>query len=102
MINSYLIVDGQQPERKRKLTLDSDSLRFDNVGHWIVSTPAGKDGKPSWRNCKKCSNDGRKDAKAVNMCEKCNVGLHVNCFKERIYIRCPNKYSFFKSGIIMP
>ena len=55
-------VHGQHPERKRELTLDSVTLRFGNVGHWIVSTPAGKEGKPSRHNCKKCSIDGRKDA----------------------------------------
>ena len=70
LIVEMMSVVGQErkKERKRKLTLDSDTLRFDNVGHWIVSTPAGKDGKPCRCNCKKCTIDGRKDAKAVNMC----------------------------------
>ena len=39
-----------------------------------------RDGKHVRRNCKLCSELGRKDAKAVNVCTKCGVPLHPNCF----------------------
>lgn len=41
--------------------------------------------QPKRRNCKQCALEGKKDLKSVNMCEKCQVPLHVHCFKERIF-----------------
>jgi hypothetical protein len=34
------------------------------------------------RNCKKCSMEGKKDYKSTYMCEKCDVPLHIACFKQ--------------------
>ena len=39
-----------------------------------------RNGKKVNRNCKMCTEMGKKDAKAVNMCLKCEVPLHPKCF----------------------
>jgi hypothetical protein len=39
-----------------------------------------RNGKKVHRNCKMCTEMGKKDAKAVNMCMKCEVPLHPKCF----------------------
>lgn len=58
--------------------------RYDGLNHWIQNTEEDANGKPRRRNCKKCSLDGRHDAKTLFMCEKCKVPLHANCFKESV------------------
>ena len=50
-------------------------LRYDNVGHMIVPLNGGRS------NCKHCHEQGKKDSKSLFKCEKCSVGLHVQCFK---------------------
>ena len=81
-------VHGQHPERERKLTLESHTLHFDNVGHWIVSTPAGKDGKPFGHNCKKCSIDGLKDAITIYVLVD-QVEVRQNQIEGNIFIFLP-------------
>ena len=39
-----------------------------------------RNGKKVTRNCKMCLALGKRDAKAVNMCLKCEVPLHPKCF----------------------
>lgn len=51
------------------------------MDHWIIHTQPDAKGKPSRRNCKKCLEDKKADAKTHFMCEKCEVPLHTNCFK---------------------
>ena len=51
------------------------------MDHWIVETELNKHGKRTTRNCKMCLEMGKKDAKAVNICMKCNVPLHPKCFR---------------------
>ena len=64
-----------------RMVVNSDDKRKDGLNHWIVHTEAGPDGKPKRRNCKLCSSLGEKDRKALFMCEKCEIPLHVTCFK---------------------
>ena len=65
--------------------LISDSIRFDGFNHWPVSTAEDKNGKSSRRNCKFCSLQGKPDRKASLQCDKCQVALHIHCFKGRIH-----------------
>ncbi len=60
--------------------------RFDGLNHWIVPTKLDQKQQPKRRNCKQCALEGKRDLKSVNMCEKCEVPLHVHCFKERIFV----------------
>ena len=64
-----------------RMVVKSDDKRKDGPNHWIVHTEAGPDGKPKRRNCKLCLSLGEKDSKALFMCEKCEIPLHVTCFK---------------------
>uniref|UniRef100_A0A6P7GSQ4 PiggyBac transposable element-derived protein 2-like n=1 Tax=Diabrotica virgifera virgifera TaxID=50390 RepID=A0A6P7GSQ4_DIAVI len=50
----------------------SDCVRFDCKDHWIISVPEGKRKRCAMPTC---SSKGR------TMCEKCNVGLCIACFK---------------------
>lgn len=59
-------------------------VRYDRLDHLIVAIPVDEKGKQPRRNCKKCSEEGKKDAKCVFLCEKCQIPLHVQCFKEFI------------------
>ena len=54
----------------------------DLIGHWIVNTDVNEANKPKRRNCKLCAENGKKDAKTLFQCGKCNVPLHALCFKE--------------------
>jgi hypothetical protein len=76
---------GKNPTRKRNscpgVGVDA---RFDGLNHWIGSTEE-QNGKPQRRNCKNCANEGKRDMKTVLLCEKCQVPLHVHCFKEKIH-----------------
>ena len=58
----------------------SESFRFDKYDHWPRSTEEDKKGKPSRRNCKFCTLQGKQDQKAVFQCSKCRVPLHIHCF----------------------
>ena len=60
----------------------SAGSRFDGLNHWITSTAEAATGKSSRRNCKQCHLEGKKEAKAVFICRKCDVPLHVQCFEE--------------------
>jgi len=75
---------GTQPTKKRSLSGDAQEKRFDNLGHWIVSTEEDAAGKAKRRNCKMCFLNGKPDLKSVFMCEKCEVPLHTHCFKGRV------------------
>ena len=63
---------------KENYSFNSETLCFDNVGHLIVPSPTGKDGKLGRRNCEKCTIDERKD---IYMCEKFNVGHPCQLFQ---------------------
>jgi hypothetical protein len=49
-----------------------------------VPTELDQKGQAKRRNCRQCFLEGKKDMKAVFMCDKCTVPLHTHCFKERI------------------
>lgn len=83
-----------KPYLKKPLTSTHEaSSRFDGLNHWIVNTDLDAQGKPKRRNCKNCSLKKKPDMKAAYICEKCNVPLHVNCFKEKFQKKkiCHNK-----------
>ena len=46
----------------------------------IIDTEVNEKGRRTRRNCKQCLEEGKPDAKAVNMCHKCQVPLHPKCF----------------------
>jgi hypothetical protein len=74
---------GNPPSKKRKsLAEPCEEVRFDGKNHWIVSTELDQKGQAKRRNCKQCTLEGKKDLKSVNMCEKCEMPLHVHCFKK--------------------
>ena len=52
------------PTNTQRVNLD---IRYDGIGHWIA--------KGNQRRCAKCSKSNK------YFCEKCNVGLHQDCFK---------------------
>lgn len=82
---------GTKPTRKRSLVGgEPPESRFDNLGHWIVSTQLDAAGKAKRRNCKMCYLNGKADLKTVFMCEKCEVPLHTHCFKP-YHTRLSNK-----------
>ena len=71
----YLIIKhltGSHSLRKDNL-VPLTNLRYDHSNHWPISTKKG-----SCVHCK--SND--KNSSSSYMCSKCNVRLHINCFKE--------------------
>ena len=80
-------IHGSQPVNHVPIMPIPQSLlndyRYDQYSHWCVNTES-RNGKPIRRNCKMCSLNGKADMKAVNMCSKCKVPLHVGCFQERI------------------
>ena len=51
----------------RKLSKVSDEVRYDAINHWI--------GKGKQRRCASCQKT------TLYFCEKCNVGLHLDCHK---------------------
>jgi hypothetical protein len=59
---------SSEPIAKRSKRVN-DSVRYDGYNHWMVHT----DSRPR---CAVC------DARARFRCEKCDVGLCINCFKE--------------------
>ena len=77
---------GTLPLRKRIISGTTDLARYDTFNHWMVSTDSDTKGKAKRRNCKQCSEQGRKDNKTLLMCEKCLVPLHHHCFKERNFM----------------
>ena len=78
LVIEMLICHGTPPCAPRQISTSNSSLRYDCNSHWIVHNGQGKR-----RNCKKCTEDNKQDAKSHYSCEKCNVGLHINCFKEK-------------------
>ena len=53
------------PKNTQRVNLD---IRYDGIDHWIA--------KGNQRRCAKCSKTSK------YFCEKCNVGLHPDCFKD--------------------
>ena len=53
----------------RRLHNPAENVRYDNIGHWIVK---GTQRRCALYGCKGTS---------MYFCEKCNVGLHPDCFK---------------------
>ena len=76
---------GRPPQFKKRPSVVSPLTRWDGLNHWICGTELDHGGRAKRRNCKQCTNEGRKDNKTVFMCEKCSVPLHTNCFKDRIH-----------------
>ena len=58
-----------------------NKVRYDGLNHWPVNTELDDKGKHKRRNCKKCAEDKKADAKTLFICEKCKVPLHIQCFK---------------------
>jgi len=57
------------------------NLRYDRLNHWLVPAKHPKTGK-AWRsNCKRCYELLTDEEKSSYACEKCNVSLHIECFK---------------------
>ena len=82
LVIEMFMAHGTAPYVIRKQpSLQAEHRRFDGLNHWITSTEKDKTGKPSRRNCKQCCLKGKKDAKCLFMCEKCEVPLHTHCFK---------------------
>ena len=94
LVMDLLWKHGTPPTRKRVSSGPTSSLeaRYDCLSHWIVSTEADSKGVPKRRNCKQCSDEGRKDNKTLLMCEKCVVPLHHHCFKEKDYLPLENYF----------
>ena len=67
---------GSPPSRKRSLDLNVD--RYDGQNHWIISF-AGE--KKDRKRCKLCFEKSKKECKVSYKCEKCDVFLHIECFK---------------------
>lgn len=83
LVISMFLIHGTPPYFiKRAPSIQSLNVRFDGMNHWMVNTENDKQGKPSRRNCKQCCLEGRKDAKSQFVCEKCQVPLHIQCFKK--------------------
>jgi hypothetical protein len=77
-------VHGSAPNKRNPLPVDNNS-RFDRFDHIIVGIfdPAGK---PHRKNCKQCYSTTKQRLKTVYQCEKCDVPLHVHCFKEGLIL----------------
>ncbi|XP_023348132.1 piggyBac transposable element-derived protein 3 [Eurytemora carolleeae] len=73
---------GTMPQRTRFSSGPTNGLRYDGLNHWIVSTESNSQGKSSRRNCKHCTNEGKRDSKTLLKCEKCMVPLHQHYFKD--------------------
>lgn len=76
IVQSYLRGHGQPPAKrgpKGHKALSSrvtDEVRYDGLNHWIVDAGGHKP------ECAECG--GRTSKK----CDKCDLGLHVDCFKK--------------------
>ena len=77
-------VHGSAPNKQNPLPVNNNS-RFDFYNHIIVGIfdPAGK---PHRKNCKQCYSTTKQRLKTVYQCEKCDVPLHVHCFKEGLIL----------------
>lgn len=83
LVVSMLQAHGSPPLAPGPKKIASSGSRFDGQNHWITSTAEAANGKPTRRNCRQCYLEGKKEAKAVFMCKKCDeVPLHVHCFEE--------------------
>lgn len=67
-------------------------FRFDNINHWVAGNELDGKGHAKRRNCRQCTIDGHKDNKTVYQCEKCEMPLHIHCFKDRIHC-----FSFYRN-----
>ena len=65
MLKSY----GTPSAQGRRPSLFPSDVRYDGKSHWIVKGDTE-------RRCKQCTK------KTVYRCEKCDIGLHADCFKE--------------------
>jgi len=66
---TLLMTSGTQSQQGRRPAALPDDVRFDGKCHWIVKGSTE-------RRCKVCSK------KTIYRCEKCDVGLHADCFKQ--------------------
>lgn len=81
-----MAVHGSPPVRRISHVADpAAGDRFDGMNHWIEGTELDAAGKNKRRNCRYCALLKKADKKAVFICSKCQVPLHIHCFKERIF-----------------
>ena len=71
IVRTYLMQYGKLPlqgvhGRAQNVLHD---IRYDGINHWVIPQD-----KQTW--CAHCH------AKTTTRCEKCDISLHVNCFKE--------------------
>jgi len=83
LVVEMLQTHGKPPLIRRGSLGPAGDQRTDGLNHWIVATDTTEDGKKRRLNCRQCSKEGKKDNKTLMKCEKCNVGLHHLCFKEK-------------------
>ena len=63
--------------------------RYNRYDYWMVETDLNDQGKRRHGNCKMCTELGKKDMKAVNLCLKCQVPLHPKCFRHYHNLSAP-------------
>ncbi|XP_070762803.1 piggyBac transposable element-derived protein 3-like [Enoplosus armatus] len=71
---TLLLRHGTKPSRQGRgssmVVAITDATRFDDLNHWPCNTGS------RYKRCKQC------DGRTSFACEKCNVPLHVECFKK--------------------
>ncbi|XP_036928329.1 piggyBac transposable element-derived protein 3-like [Acanthopagrus latus] len=74
LAQTLLLHYGTKPSRQGRRSLMAvaitDATRFNNLNHWPCNTGS------RYKRCKKC------DRRTSFACEKCDVPLHVECFKK--------------------
>jgi len=85
LVIEMMSTHGHPPIRRPSLPGPTQSdLRYDGLNHWIQFLEKAESGKHKRRNCKLCYETLKKELKCSYSCEKCNVALHIECFKEKL------------------
>jgi len=82
-------ISGSAPTRRNPLPVN-DNTRFDGHNHLIIGI-FDEGGKAHRKNCKQCYSTSKQRLKTVYKCEKCDVPLHVHCFKEGLILSTNSK-----------
>ena len=72
IVRTYLSQYGKLPEKKKMKGKPQNvlsNIRYDGYKHWVIP----QSGQTKCRHC---------HMKTTTRCEKCDVGLHVKCFKD--------------------
>ena len=89
LVTEMFETHGAAPTRRTPLPVNVNT-RFDEHNHLIVGI-FDEGGKAHRKNCKQCYATSKQRLKTIYKCEKCDVPLHVHCFKEGLILSTNSK-----------